>query len=1023
MRLHNLVVTAFGPFAGTESVDFDELAAAGLFLFTGPTGAGKTSILDAVCFALYGQVPGARAIGAGRSSLRSDHAADGVAPQVVLDATLRGRRLRITRSPAWQRPKRRGEGTVTEQSRVVVTELVGGAWTTQTTRLDEAGLLLGGLLGLTLQQFCQVVLLPQGEFAEFLRADADRRRALLETLFDTRRFSDVEAWLVARRKETARELGDIDDRFRQLLARVAESAGEEPAEGVTERLDDDEVTGWLDDLLDRAMAVAASTDATATAAALSTHQAQDAVVAAERAEEVRARASVLEARRVALGETQSVRDAAATELAEARRVTPLLPVLAEAARLQQELETARSLADQAHRGLVTVLAATGTAGATATGTAGAGDHSRSVVAPRATRAVAFPALGLVQRVSRKTADEAATLALLAEQEAEAERLTRQADALQRTAVELGAKAAKADQWLARAPEQRRALESARDDARRAAAELPAASAGDRVARERLAAAVRRDELGGELDVARDGLRVHDDRHQEARERLQELRGRRLAGMAAELAAGLASDEDCPVCGSTEHPRPARATGPAVTPDDELAAEGAATTAEAARRSAERRVGALEVSLAEQTTLAGGDTPVATLRAGAAAAARDLETLGSAAARVPVADQAFAEFLEAHERWERDKVAHETEQRSAAAQAVEQRSAAERLTTELAAARGDDPTIEARRARLERTARDLEGLARHLTDLDRLERAVEEAVTRVELAVAERGLRSVEDVAGAVRDDDSIRDLEELVRTHDAEAAAVAQQLADREVAAALAAPADEVAPRRTALAEASAARDLAMAAAHAAAARVRRLVQHADEVAATASARRPLAERHRLVDGLARLAEGKSADNSLRMSLSAYVLAARLEQVAVSASDRLLRMTSGRYSLVHTAVAAGGRARGGLTLRVLDSWTGRLRDPASLSGGETFSAALALALGLADVVTAEAGGALLETLFVDEGFGSLDEDTLDDVMGVLDDLREGGRTVGIVSHVADLRQRVPVQLRVDRGRAGSTIRQ
>jgi exonuclease SbcC len=159
------------------------------------------------------------------------------------------------------------------------------------------------------------------------------------------------------------------------------------------------------------------------------------------------------------------------------------------------------------------------------------------------------------------------------------------------------------------------------------------------------------------------------------------------------------------------------------------------------------------------------------------------------------------------------------------------------------------------------------------------------------------------------------------------------------------------------------------------------------------------------------------------MSLSAYVLAARLEQVAASASDRLLRMTSGRYSLVHTATAATGRTRGGLTLRVLDSWTGRLRDPATLSGGETFSASLALALGLADVVTAEAGGALLETLFVDEGFGSLDEDTLDDVMGVLDDLREGGRTVGIVSHVADLRQRVPVQLRVERGRAGSAISQ
>jgi DNA repair protein SbcC/Rad50 len=108
---------------------------------------------------------------------------------------------------------------------------------------------------------------------------------------------------------------------------------------------------------------------------------------------------------------------------------------------------------------------------------------------------------------------------------------------------------------------------------------------------------------------------------------------------------------------------------------------------------------------------------------------------------------------------------------------------------------------------------------------------------------------------------------------------------------------------------------------------------------------------------------------------------------------------------------------------VLDAWTGVARDPATLSGGETFTASLALALGLADVVTAEAGGALLETLFVDEGFGSLDDESLDDVMGVLDGLREGGRTVGLVSHVADLRQRIPVQLRVEKGRTGSHVQQ
>src|SRR5919202_152697 len=135
-------------------------------------------------------------------------------------------------------------------------------------------------------------------------------------------------------------------------------------------------------------------------------------------------------------------------------------------------------------------------------------------------------------------------------------------------------------------------------------------------------------------------------------------------------------------------------------------------------------------------------------------------------------------------------------------------------------------------------------------------------------------------------------------------------------------------------------------------------------------------------------------------------------------------MSGGRYALEHVDDGARGRSRGGLDLRVLDAWTGHHRPPSSLSGGETFLASLALALGLADVVTAEAGGARLETLFVDEGFGSLDDEgTLDEVLEVLDGLRDGGRAVGIVSHVAEMRQRIPMQLRIEKGRDGSRVLQ
>jgi len=183
----------------------------------------------------------------------------------------------------------------------------------------------------------------------------------------------------------------------------------------------------------------------------------------------------------------------------------------------------------------------------------------------------------------------------------------------------------------------------------------------------------------------------------------------------------------------------------------------------------------------------------------------------------------------------------------------------------------------------------------------------------------------------------------------------------------------------------------------------------------------PLRADLELTTRLAAFVEGKSADNRLQMRLSAYVLAYRLSQVVAAANERLARMSDQRYSLEHTGRRGAGETRGGLSLLVRDDWSGEARDPATLSGGESFVVSLALALGLADVITDEVGGAALDTLFVDEGFGSLDADTLDDVMDTLDSLRDGGRVVGVVSHVAEMRDRIPTQLLVSKSRHGSTV--
>ena len=244
MRLHRLQVTAFGPFARTEEVDFDELAAAGLYLIHGATGAGKTSVLDAICFALYAAVPGARA--ESRRSLHSDHAPAGAVPEVVLELTAAGRRLRITRSPEFERPKLRGSGTTSVQAKVVLEERVGGEWVPRATRNDEAALVIHDVIGMGLEQFAKVVLLPQGDFAAFLRASPEQRREVLERLFDTQRFTDIEQWLADRRRaavaavtdaraELAVALVRVQDVLAGLPATAAFAAGQEGGRGRSPR--------------------------------------------------------------------------------------------------------------------------------------------------------------------------------------------------------------------------------------------------------------------------------------------------------------------------------------------------------------------------------------------------------------------------------------------------------------------------------------------------------------------------------------------------------------------------------------------------------------------------------------------------------------------------------------------------------------------------------------------------------------------------------------------------------------------
>src|ERR1700752_1881308 len=221
MRPHRLRAGAFGALAETQRVCFDDLD--GLFLLHGETGAGKTTLLDAIAFALDGRVPGER--GTARR-LRSDHASPRTATEVELEATIGGRRLRITRKPEQTRQKKSGTGVTTEPASVRLAEFSpAGPWESKSTRIGEVDAEIENLMGMSAAQFFQVVHLPQGEFAKFLRADAKDKEALLQKLFGTDRFRKVEDWLADRRRATEKEVAAAHEAVALLVAQIAQAAG------------------------------------------------------------------------------------------------------------------------------------------------------------------------------------------------------------------------------------------------------------------------------------------------------------------------------------------------------------------------------------------------------------------------------------------------------------------------------------------------------------------------------------------------------------------------------------------------------------------------------------------------------------------------------------------------------------------------------------------------------------------------------------------------------------------------------
>ncbi len=1014
MRIHHLSISAFGPFAGTEDIDFDALSTHGLFLLNGPTGAGKTSVLDAICFALYGSVPGARQDG---KRLRSDHAEPGREPAVSCEFSAQGRRYEVTRSPAWEKPSARGRnGFTTQQAKTLLRERVDGAWIEKSARNDEAGAEILALLGMDREQFTRVVMLPQGDFAAFLRSKATDRLELLQKLFGTQRFEAVEQEL-SRQAQAAKEEVSVLSGQLELLAARAESeratlhlADEGPApDNSAARL------AWLEEAAAerlRELTLQAK-------AAESVSRERDNCVEVETARRERHRR---------LAEANTRQGCVQEALPRLQEVTCRLGRHRQAEVLAGQLRSVDASAVKVRRAAAALESAV-----TLLRLAAEEDPELaqldlgSPAADGADPGGPAPFPGAADELNRIRSLLAVVEARIPDEDRFKALRSRHKQLMAKQEDLTGVAAALAGRLESLLSERSRLTDSLGPlDVRAGAAALRAKEA---TAAEELLDVVRQ---YAEAASARDAaVLAHDaarEEQLETKRRWLDVREQRLANAASELAAKLVEGEQCPVCGSHDHPLPAPVDGGGSgLAQDEEAAHQLYEAAEAAYTLAGHRLAEanqLVAVLAGQ----GGETPMeeaaGTAEEARQAAADSEQAVGElAAARLRLealeADIATAQASRAGTEAELAQIALSLQD------TVEQSSL---LNQALEGLRAGHRSLAHRLRALENAAGMLGKAVDAQASLGSAEAQAAEALEQLEQALPDAGFSTADEAREHLLAGSEAAALEVEVRSAQDEAARVAELFASEDVVLALEEAAAGLVPDEQQLAalEAGAAvarkeaRDADLAAGLA-----RRCLKSVGSIRAdyeelAGSAQGP-AERARMLTALADAAAGRG-DNTYRMSLNSYVLAARLEQVALAASERLVAMSDGRYLLQHTDAKAARGAKSGLGLEVVDQWTGQRRDTSTLSGGESFMASLSLALGLADVVQQEAGGVEIETLFVDEGFGSLDEQSLEQVMDALEGLRDGGRVVGLVSHVGEMKQRIGTQLQVLKTRNGSTLR-
>lgn len=943
MRPLKLIMSAFGPYAGSTEVDFTSLGERGLYLITGDTGAGKTTIFDAITFALYGEASGEIREA---SMLRSNYADEKTPTFVELSFVLGGKEYRVRRNPEYNRPKARGEGFTLQKSDAELTLPDGKI----ITRQKDVNQQIVEILGIDRSQFTRIAMIAQGDFRKLLFASTEERKKIFQKLFHTHLYQSLQE-----------ELKRISAQMRKEFEKASASL-DQYAEGILCAPDNP-----LQDQVQKARE----------------HQIPVAKIAEllkQLIDSDRMSESGLERQEKDLSEKISSSDKTLTVAAEQKKQKASLA----SAKAQQHHEIDRASACQEalkkaklQQPKIEEL------------TQKAADLKAQILEYERLDEL----ISEVTEVSRKTSDNQRDLKY------KSEKLESLQITLQAQKQELGS--------LQDAGEQEAKLTAQRDKMQQRVENL------DGLQME----LAHLHQIDKKLSKAQQEYRAIQETAEKSQASYDHMRKAYLDEQAGILAQDLIDGQACPVCGATHHPHPANISTEAPTKEqleqaEELADQSAKKAGDASRKAGELR-GRLEgqeqlvMKMASELL---GDGCYDSMDTGLAVG-NDFKKIAGSGICAASDFSKIQEMLEV--RQQKTKAALEALQEELK-ETAKRRKRRDELGLQI-------PGTETKIGQTEAALQELKAAGASLTAqqeaAEKQRDVLQEKLAYPDKSEAEAAIRNLvkeqkalaDDIAGA---EEAYHESEKILAALEATIAEAQRQLAEHDDV-----DFESEEKRRKSLADEMQVISSRRQEIHARVAANQTTLEKIQERQAQLE---EVETRWRWIKALADTAGGTLAGKE-KIMLETYVQMAYFDRIIARANVRFLVMSGGQYELKRRREAENNRSQSGLELDVVDHYNGSQRSVKTLSGGESFKASLSLALGLSDEIQASAGGIRLDTMFVDEGFGSLDEESLQQAMESLAGLADGNRLVGIISHVPELKQRIEKQILVRKDRSGGSF--